>query len=167
MRRPLPAIQGKRPTDALTIVLWQSEQLVLAEELWSLHRAHVAIVDRTAAGHLLGGTKRVESRFSQRKRPPFGRVHAGDTVYFKLSGGGLIGSARVTQVRQFQNLVPRDVCQLRREHNGDVRAPARYWNERRHCAYGLLIWITPLSPPPVGMRVPRQYGSAWLVLGAD
>lgn len=125
---------------------------------------HVAIVSRAAAGQLLSGMKQVESRFYTRKRPPFGRIRSGDTVHFKVSGGSVIGSATVTRVRQFESLTPARVALLRRRYNQAVRAPARYWSARRRCRYGLLIWITPLFPPPPRIQVPRQYGNGWLTL---
>jgi hypothetical protein len=125
---------------------------------------HVAIVNRFVAGQLLRGCKAVESRFYRRKRPPLGRIQVGDTVYFKLSGGQVIGQATVARVRQFWNLTPAGVLDLRRRYNAAVGAPPRYWRVRRRCRYGLLVWITPLSPPPAGLNVPRQYGNGWLVL---
>ena len=125
---------------------------------------HVAIVDAEAAEHLLAGTKRIETRFSQHRRPPFGQVRIGDTIHFKLSGGHIIGTSRVQRVRHLDRLTPADVLQLRQLHNAAVRAPARYWWARRRCRFGVLIWIGRLSRPPAGVRVPRQYGNGWLIL---
>ena len=129
-----------------------------------MHRTHVAIVDRDTARHLLAGRKRIESRFSRRRRPPLGRAHPGDTVHFKISGGQVIGTARITLVREFDQLSPGAMRRLRGRFNDAILAPARYWTARRHCHYGLLIWITTLVPPPAGLRVPRQYGNGWIVL---
>lgn len=128
-------------------------------------RAHVAIVQRSVVRPLLEGSKRIESRFSQSRRPPFGCVSPGDVVHFKLSGGGLIGTASVTHVREFACLQPTLVWRLWQRYRGAIQAPASYWRRRLACRYGLLIWITPLGPPP-RVSVPRQFGSGWVVLGA-
>ena len=126
---------------------------------------HVAIVGRAAAGQLLSGAKRIETRFSRRRRPPFGRVLPGDIIHFKLAGGGFIGTSHVMRLREFEDLTPTTLRRLCRQYNHAVRAPQHYWRSRRRCRFGLLIWIRRLAPPPAGVRVPRQYGNAWLVLG--
>jgi hypothetical protein len=54
---------------------------------------------------------------------------------------------------------------LRRRYAHAVGAPAAYWRDRRRSRYGLLIWPSPLTPPPLHVFVPRQYGGDWLVLG--
>ena len=56
---------------------------------------------------------------------------------------------------------------LRHAYGRSVRAPPGYWVARRHARYGVLIGLGPLGVPPKAMAVPRQYGSAWLVLRDD
>jgi len=129
-----------------------------------MRQEHVAIVSRIVARQLRRGVKQIESRFSVHKRPPFDRVSVGDRLHFKVSGGGVIGSAVVTRVRQFAELSPRRVLTLRRRFNAAIGASGRYWQVRRHCLYGVLIWFAPLTPPARPVHVARQYGSGWLVL---
>jgi hypothetical protein len=125
---------------------------------------HVAIVSRWAAGALLTGNKRIETRFSRRKRPPFGRVRPGDTVHFKRCGGELLGSAQVSFIKELTGLTPAGINRLRRRYAAQVAAPATYWKARRKCRFVVLIWVGALRSPPRRLRVPRQYGGGWLVL---
>lgn len=127
-------------------------------------RAHVAIIDDSAARHLLSGRKRIETRFYRSRRPPFDRIDVGDRIYFKRAGGNIIGTTRARIIRQFHELTPRRIDQLRHTHNRCVCAPAHYWRARRHCRYGVLIWIEPLELAPRHIVVPRQYGGAWISL---
>jgi ASC-1-like (ASCH) protein len=113
---------------------------------------------------LLSGRKRVESRFARRRRLPYGRVSPGDEVYFKVSGGYIIGRSRVARVRQFDALTPRAIDTLRRRYNQAIKAPDAYWDARRDCRYGVLIWLRGFSRRVRRIPVPRQYGSGWVVL---
>lgn len=125
---------------------------------------HVAIVDQRAARELLGGRKQVESRFARRRRLPYGRIWAGDQVYFKLSGGRVIGQWCVARVGLFENLTPEAIESLRARYNGGIRASDDYWRARRDCRYGVLIWLTAFRRRPLPLPVPRQYGAGWMVL---
>ena len=127
-------------------------------------RVHLAIVDPAAACALLSGDKHIESRFSRHRRAPYGQVARGDTIHFKLTGGRVIGTAAVAGVQEFHDLTPPMVERLRRLYNGAVRAPARYWASRRGSRYGVLIWLGALRPVRRRLRVPRQFGRAWVVL---
>lgn len=127
-------------------------------------RAHVAIIDDSAVRQLLSGRKRIETRFYCSRRPPFDRIGVGDRIYFKRAGGEIIGTTYARIILQFHALTPGRIDQLCHDHNCCVCAPAHYWRARRHCRYGVLIWIGPLEPAPRQIVVPRQYGSAWISL---
>jgi hypothetical protein len=128
-------------------------------------RQHVAIVAPWAASALLDGRKRVETRFSRSRRAPFGRVRRGDTVYFKLSGGPMLGGAQVFAVKEFAEMNAAKLAALRRQHAADAHAPAAYWALRRRCRYAVIITLGPLRPAPRDLAIPRQYGGGWVVLG--
>jgi hypothetical protein len=127
-------------------------------------RQHVAIIDAHAAEALLAGRKRVETRFSRTRRAPFGRANRHDIIHFKVSGGAIIGTCSVTRVRTLADLTPSRITALRRELDRAVAAPYAYWAARRHCRYATLLWLSPLAAPPPGLRIPRQYGTAWFTL---
>jgi hypothetical protein len=127
-------------------------------------RVHLAIVERRVAQALLQGVKRIETRFYRRRQLPYGNIGPGDTVHFKLSGGGLVGTAQVFAVEELANLTPAALASLRRAYGGSVCAPARYWKSRRHCRYGVLIWLGPLASPPARLPLGRQYGNGWVMV---
>jgi hypothetical protein len=126
---------------------------------------HVAIVNHRVAGALLAGAKSIESRFSRCRRAPIDCVTPGDIIHFKLSGGGFIGTCRAAHVQQYTTLTPGQLAALRRQHNHAICASAGYWRAHLACRFGLLIWLRPLCPPPPGLRIGRQFGNAWIVLG--
>jgi len=125
---------------------------------------HVAIVGHEAVAALLRRTKHIETRFYRQRRAPVGRVNTGDRIHFKITGGSIIGTSSVLAVREFANLSPTSLRRLRALYGASVRASARYWAARARCRYGVLIWLGPLHAPAGPIRVPRQYGTAWIVL---
>jgi hypothetical protein len=131
-----------------------------------VRRTHVAIVAGGVAEALQRGVKRIETRFYRQRRLPFGRISTGDTVHFKRCGGNVFASAQVLSVKEVSGLTPAAVDRLRRTYRVAVCASAGYWFARRRARYGVLIWLGPLRRPTIGVRVPRQYGSGWLVLHA-
>jgi hypothetical protein len=125
---------------------------------------HVAIVGHEAVAALRGRTKRIETRFYRRRRAPVGSIHAGDRIHFKITGGPIIGTSGVVAVREFADLSPASLRRLRALYGTSVRASARYWAARARCRYGVLIWLGSLHAPASAIRIPRQYGTAWIVL---
>jgi hypothetical protein len=110
------------------------------------------------------GEKRIETRFYRSRRSPYGQIEVGDSVHFKRSGGGLVGSTEVTSVKEVGNLSTRKFDWLQRRYGQRVQAPATYWTQKRRCRYGVLIGLGSLVQPPANLAVPRQFGTAWLVL---
>lgn len=125
---------------------------------------HVAIIDAQAAANVLSGRKQVESRFTHRRRLPYGMVTEGDRIYFKVSGGTIIGHSYAARVSCFSDLTPTAIQNLRRRYNRAVLASPGYWRARRRCRYGVLIWLTRFIRRAAVLPVPRQYGNAWVVL---
>jgi ASC-1-like (ASCH) protein len=70
---------------------------------------HVAIMSKSTGliEKILQGHKTIESRWYATRRPPWGKVRAGDVVYFKYSGGvgeRVKARAKVDRVQQFENV---------------------------------------------------------------
>ena len=65
---------------------------------------HLAILTPGWIDLILDGSKTIESRFTKVRCAPFGKVHEGDSVYLKESGGLVKGMFRVAQVETFENL---------------------------------------------------------------
>jgi len=127
-------------------------------------RTHVAIVRPELVPALLHGEKRIETRFYRSRRSPYGQIAVGDIVHFKRTGGGLFGSTQVTSAKEVGNLTTREFDQLQQRYARRVRASAAYWRQKRRSRYGVLIGLGALVQPPANLAVPRQFGTAWLVL---
>lgn len=125
---------------------------------------HIAIIDTPTAARLLAGRKRVESRFSRRRRPPYGRVLVGDRIYFKVAGGQVIGHSFAKRVVQFAHLTPTLVDSLHSRYNRAILAPPAYWAARRDCRFAVLIWLTGFTRRASRLKIPRQYGNGWVLL---
>ena len=127
-------------------------------------RVHAAIIDTRLTSGLLEGRKRVETRFGRHRRPPFGRVSRGDEIYFKASGGPIIGRAYVLRIQQYDDLTRGAIRAIRRKHGHLILATSDYWRARRDCRFGVLIWLGAFSPRGCPQEIPRQYGAGWVVL---
>jgi len=127
-------------------------------------RTHIAIVRPFAAEALLSGNKRIETRFYQQRRPPFGQIAAGEIVHFKISGGDLIGCPQVTEAKELESLSPGAIRRIRSRFNHAILAPREYWAARDLCRLGILIWLTPLTRPSRPVVIPRQFGAGWIIL---
>jgi hypothetical protein len=61
---------------------------------------------------ILSGEKSIESRWYMTTRPPWGKVKAGDTIYFKDSGKPVELVSKVSRVKLIPNLSPSRVRSL-------------------------------------------------------
>jgi len=59
-------------------------------------------------GRILSGHKTIETRWYKNKSSPWDKIEAGETIYFKDSGGPIRASAIVVKVKQFSNLTLSD-----------------------------------------------------------
>ncbi|MFQ5806608.1 MAG: hypothetical protein ACE5I3_09175 [Phycisphaerae bacterium] len=125
---------------------------------------HVAIIDSRIASGLLDGRKRLETRFARQRRLPYGRICTGDQIYFKVAGRDVIGHCPVLWVREFHDLTPAALEWLRSRYNHAILAPPAYWRARRHCRYGVLIWLGRFTRRASPLMIPRQYGNGWVLL---
>lgn len=71
-------------------------------------QVHIAIMKKSwgLIPKILSGQKTIESRWYRNRARPWGRVHSGDTVYFKNAGEPVTAKATVIKVLQFENLTP-------------------------------------------------------------
>lgn len=61
---------------------------------------------------ILSGEKTIESRWYQTKRAPWGKIAAGETVYFKNSGEPITVKAKVHKVIKFESLTPKKIREI-------------------------------------------------------
>ena len=84
-----------------------------------------------------------------------------------IRGGENISAREVEEVLATHPKVQESaVTSVPDERYGErVCASDAYWRARLNCRYGVIIWLAPLRPAPPGVRILRQYGTAWVMLG--
>lgn len=137
-----------------------------------LRKARISKGDNLLAD-ILAGTKTIESRWYVNKISPWDKIVAGDTVYFKESGGPVTALATVSKVMQFSNLNEQSRVKIIRDYGKHI-APHFPLSEfeswaARHSAkrYCILIFlrdvkkITPFNIDKTGFG----NSAAWLAVG--
>ena len=131
---------------------------------------HLAILTPGWIDLILDGSKTIESRFTKVRCAPFGKVHEGDVVYLKESGGHVKGMFTVAKVETHENLDRSGIQAIYERCGLDIFYqsftqffPPEKWLAAKHAT---LIYIS----DPIAFDTPfpyRQKGrSAWLVLDA-
>jgi len=123
-------------------------------------RYHIAVCDSKILSLIMNGSKTIESRFSINRIAPFGYIEEGDTVYFKKTGGPVVGKAIAGRVQFFSKLTGREVQLLKEEYNNMIQADEEYWNCKMSARYGTLIYldeVEQLSPIDIKKRDRRPW----------
>jgi|SRR3989344_4353887 len=117
---------------------------------------HVAIMNPKLKliNKILSGEKKIESRWLKNKSAPWGKVKAGDRVYFKDSGGPVRVAAEVEKVEQFTDL----------EKAAKIFGDDSWKKDKNYC---VLIWLK--NPKKVEPFIINKSGfgspAAWLCVG--
>jgi len=124
---------------------------------------HLVILKKPYLDAILNGRKRIESRFGTTKRPAFGRVLPGDTLFLKLSAGPVCATATVAAVENFDDLTPQKMLQLKLLHNRHILGTDEYWQSKFDSKFGLLVWVKDIRPIEA-VRIQKKDWRAWVVL---
>lgn len=83
---------------------------------------HIAIMKKSwgFTEKILAGEKTIESRWYIVRCRPWGRIKAGDTVYFKDSGAPVTVTAEVERVEEIADLFPRKVQEILGRHGAEI-----------------------------------------------
>ena len=111
----------------------------------------------------MAGQKRIESRFTRTKHPPFGQVLPGDKIFLKLSSGPVCAVANAGEVKNFENLTPKQVIKIKQQYNHHIGGSDEYWRSKANCRFGFLVWLEDVRAiEPV--RIRKKDWRAWVVL---
>ncbi len=108
---------------------------------------HVAIMKKEwkLLPKILTGEKTIESRWYMNKSAPWGRIKAGERVYFKNSGEKVTIQAEIAGVKAYANLTPDRVRRIIDEYGGkdgicitDIEKFYRLFKNKKYC---LLIFL--------------------------
>jgi ASC-1-like (ASCH) protein len=124
---------------------------------------HLVVLKKPYLDAILAGQKRIESRFTEIKRYAFGRVLPGDKLFLKVSSGPVCAIATVAAVKNFQNLTPKQIIEIKQQYNHYIIGSDEYWQSKSNCRFGLLVWLEEVkSIEPV--RINKRDWRAWVVL---
>ena len=124
---------------------------------------HVAIMREPYLSYVLDGSKTIESRFTRNKCAPYQAIKAGDTIYFKKSGGKIVANATVSSVK-FYILSPGTIDRIFAEFGQQLRITMDFVDQKRDSKYCTLAWITGVKKinPPLPFEKKDQ--RAWIIL---
>ena len=125
--------------------------------------SHLVILKKPYLKMILAGRKRIELRLHKTRQPAFGKVLAGDRLFLKAISGPVSATAIVERVRNFENLTPEKILEIKRLYNHDIAGPDEYWQGRMTCKFCFLVWlkeVKAIGPVPIAKRDWR----AWVVL---
>jgi len=124
---------------------------------------HLVILKRPYLESILAHTKRIESRFSHRRRSFFGQISSGDRLFLKISGGPVCAVATVGLARNFTNLTPSRILELKSRYNRLICGTNDYWQSKSDCRFGVLVWLSDIRRiEPI--RIDKKDWRAWVVL---
>lgn len=134
---------------------------------------HVAIMKKSwgLLPKILGGEKTIESRWYKTRRAPWGKIFAGDTVYFKNSGEAVTVKAIVEKVKEIiidSGLGQNDVKSILEKYSHDdgitpekIPEFTKLFTDKKYC---ILIYLkNPQKIKPFEISK-KGYGmmSAWI-----
>lgn len=108
---------------------------------------HVAIMKKPWGflPKIVSGDKTIESRWYMNRAAPWGRIDAGDTVYFKNSGELVTVRAKVEKLLSYENLTSRKVKEILDEWGKadglDADQIPEYYEVFKNKKYCLLIFL--------------------------
>ena len=124
---------------------------------------HLVILKRPYLEAILAGRKTIESRFTKTKRAHFGRILPGDKLFLKESSGPVCATAEAATVKNFENLTPKQIIEIKQQYNHYIRGSEEYWRSKADCRFGFLIWLKDVEPTkPV--RICKKDWRGWVVL---
>jgi len=124
---------------------------------------HLVILKKPYLDAILDGRKPVESRLWKTRRYAFGRVMPGDKLFLKISSGPVCAVATAATVKNFENLTPEQIIEIKQQYNHLVGGADEHWQSRADCKFGFLVWLKDVRAiEPV--RIHKKDWRAWVVL---
>lgn len=137
----------------------------------ALMKKHLAIFSKSVITQIFAGHKTIESRFSQKRIPPFGDISVGDLVYIKESGEEIRGQFKVAKVLSFEGLDKKDWQLIQNAYAAELslgsnEADAAYFKSHAAARYGTIIFMDRVEQfitSPI--KFTKKDLRGWVVLG--
>lgn len=124
---------------------------------------HLVILKRPYLDAIVDGRKQIELRLTKTRRPAFGRVFAGDRLFLKVSSGPVCAIATAAAVKNFENLTPKRISELKQRYNRHILGSDEHWRDKSDSKFGFLVWLKDVRPiEPV--RISKKDWRAWVIL---
>jgi len=124
---------------------------------------HLAILKKPYLGAILEGRKKIELRLTKSRHHGFGRVFAGDKLFIKESSGPVCATAIVETVKNYEDLTPEKILDIKKQYNHQIAGNDEYWHSKMDCKFGFLVWLKDVkSIEPI--RIHKKDWRAWVVL---
>ncbi len=123
---------------------------------------HLGIFTPSYLPLMESGVKTVESRWSKKWLPPYGRIDKGDVVFVKGSSGPVVSRFAVSFVKEFV-LVQGDLERIKKEFGRFIAAPDAFFDQKIDSKFCTLIGISnyeAIDPIVIDKKDRR----AWVVL---
>ena len=125
--------------------------------------SHLVILKKPYLDMILEGRKQIESRLYRAKGHGFGRVFTGDKLFLKVSSGPVCATATVEAVKNFKDLTPEKILEIKNQYNRDIGGDDDVWREKMDCTCGFLVWLKDVKRiEPV--LISKKDWRAWVVL---
>jgi len=128
-----------------------------------MQQFHLVILKKPYLDAILAGRKTVESRFMKAKCGPFGKVAQGDKLFLKISSGPVCATAVVAEIKNFENLTPQKITDIKKQYNHLVCGGDDYWQSKMDSGCGFLALlenVREISP----VCIDKKDWRAWVVL---
>lgn len=126
-------------------------------------RGHLAVVAEPYLSAIIDGRKTIESRWSKRRTPPFGRVQPGDLLLLKEVAGPLRAVVAVVRVEAFGPLAPGAAAMIMDRHRTALALEDRFRELKRNDTFGTLMFLATVQC--IGpLTVAKQDRRAWVEL---
>ncbi len=135
----------------------------MAVEKTAKQRCHLVILKQPYLEAILAGRKTIESRLTVTRRAYWDRILYGDKLFLKQSSGPVCATAKVLKARYYENLTPKEIEQIKNQYNSSIFGEDKYWQSKRPCRYGVLVWLGEVRRiKPVWIE--KRDWRAWVVL---
>lgn len=124
---------------------------------------HLVILKQPYLRAILEGRKKIELRLLRSSHHGFARVFAGDKLFIKESSGPVCATATVGAVKNYWDLTPEKILDIKRQYNHQIGGNNEYWLSKMDCKFCFLVWLKDVkSIEPV--RIRKKDWRAWVVL---
>lgn len=124
---------------------------------------HLVILKKPYLEKILNGIKKVELRLTKTKHHGFGKVLAGDILFLKESSGFVCAKAYVEKVKNFENLTPEKILELKQQYNHLIGGDNEHWLSKTDSKFAFLVWLKDVKViKPV--KINKKDWRAWVVL---